>query len=65
MAKINPAQFVREVRQEALKVTWPLKKEVALTTMMVFIFVFLAAIFFLLIDQVISFSVRFLLGFGG
>ena len=65
MPKINPAQFVREVRQEAVKVTWPLKKEVALTTVMVFIFVFLASIFFLLVDQVVSFGIRSLLGFGG
>ena len=41
--KITPAQFFREVRQEAAKVTWPTRKETAVTTAMVFVMVFLAA----------------------
>ena len=43
MAKINPGQFVREVRQEVSKVTWPTRKETAITTGMVFLMVVLAA----------------------
>ena len=49
MAKINPGQFVREVRQEVSKVTWPTRKETAITTGMVFLMVVLAAVFFFLV----------------
>ena len=58
----NPTEFIREVKQEAIKVTWSAKKETILTTIMVFIFVLLAALFFLLIDQIMSFGVRFITG---
>ena len=53
--------FYKEVKQEALKITWPTKPEVITTTIMVFIFVFMASIFFLLVDKLISFIVKFLL----
>jgi len=64
MAKSSPAQFIREVRQEANKVTWPTKKETGVTTVMVFIMVFIAAVFFLLTDQVIAWLVKLVLGLG-
>ena len=51
----------KEVKQEALKITWPTKPEVITTTIMVFIFVMLASIFFLVIDKIISFVVEFLI----
>lgn len=65
MAKTSPAQFVREVRQEMSKVTWPQRKETALTAMMVFIMAAIAAVFFLAADTLIHTFVRFILGFGG
>ena len=65
MAKINPGQFVREVRQEVSKVTWPTRKETTITTGMVFLMVVLAALFFFLVDQILAFGVRQLLGLGG
>jgi preprotein translocase subunit SecE len=65
MAKINPGQFVREVRQEVSKVTWPTRKETAITTGMVFLMVVLAALFFFLVDQILAFGVRQILGLGG
>ena len=65
MAKINPGQYMREVRQEISKVTWPTRKETMITTAMVFVMVFLAAIFFFLVDKVLSWGVQLLLGFGG
>ena len=65
MAKTNPGEFVRQVRQEAAKVTWPTRKETGVTTVMVFIMVTLAAIFFFGVDQVLSFGVRQVLGIGG
>ena len=59
MNKIS--SFYKEVKQEALKITWPTKPEVITTTIMVFIFVMLASIFFLVIDKIISFIVEFLI----
>ncbi|MEQ8640110.1 MAG: preprotein translocase subunit SecE [Alphaproteobacteria bacterium] len=64
MARPNPGQFVRQVRQEAGKVTWPTRKETAQTTVMVFIMVFAAALFFLAVDQVMALGVRLLFGIG-
>jgi len=64
MAKVNPAEFAREVRREVAKVTWPTRKETGVTTAMVFVMVVVAALFFLLVDQVLAFSVRTILGLG-
>ncbi len=58
----NPVEFVREVRAEVGKVTWPTRRETMITTSMVFIFVVIAAIFFLVADKIIGFAVRTLLG---
>ena len=65
MAKTNPVQFVQEVRSEASKVTWPTRRETIVTTVMVFIMVVMAAVFFFLADQVLSYGVSFVLGLGG
>ena len=65
MAKINPGQFIREVRQEGAKVTWPSRKETLVTTGMVFVMVFLAAIFFFVVDLILSGTIRQILNFGG
>lgn len=62
MAKTSPAQFVRQVRQEVSKVTWPTRKETAISTVMVFIMVTLLAIFFFLIDRLISWGIGNILG---
>lgn len=64
MAKINPAQFIQEVRQEVSKVTWPTRKETGISTAMVFVMVILAALFFLLVDQVLSYGVKLIFGIG-
>jgi len=65
MAKTNPAQFMREVRQETAKVTFPNRKETWISTGMVFVMVILAAIFFLIVDQILSWGVQALFGLGG
>ena len=65
MAKSNQAQFIREVRQEAKKVTWLTRLETGISTAIVFVFCIIAAIFFLLVDQVLQYGVKFLLGLGG
>jgi preprotein translocase subunit SecE len=62
MARVSPFKFLQEVRAEAQKVTWPTRKETTVTTIMVFVMVVIASIFFLLADQVMRISVSFLLG---
>ncbi len=64
MAKTTPAQFVQQVRQEAAKVTWPTRKETVISTVMVLLMVVLAALFFFLVDQLMAFGVRQILGLG-
>ncbi len=65
MAKTSPIEFIRQVRQETSKVTWPTRKETAVTTGMVFVMVFLMAVFFFFVDQILAFGVQLLLGLGG
>ncbi|MAB12348.1 preprotein translocase subunit SecE [Parvibaculum sp.] len=65
MAKTNPLQFLQQVRSEVTKVTWPTRRETVITTVMVFIMVAFATVFFFLADQVLSMGVSFVLGLGG
>ena len=65
MAKTNPAQFMREVRQEVSKVTWPSRKETVVTTAMVFVMSVVAALFFFFIDKIIAWVIQLILGIGG
>jgi preprotein translocase subunit SecE len=62
LAKFDPAQFVREVRQETAKVTWPTRKETLVTTGLVMALSTLAALFFLVVDQIIQFAMRWVFG---
>ena len=62
MAKISPLKFMQEVRQEAAKITWPSRRETFITTIMVFVMVFLAGIFFFFVDQIIRWAVAHVLG---
>jgi len=64
MAKTSPAEFARQVRQEVAKVTWPTRKETSTTTILVFVMVFIAAMFFFTVDQGLSWAVRFVLSLG-
>ena len=64
MTKVNPGQFVREVRQEVDKVTWPTRKETAVITVMIFIMVFILMIFFFSVDQILSWGIKLILGIG-
>ncbi|MDP2740614.1 MAG: preprotein translocase subunit SecE [Pseudorhodobacter sp.] len=56
MAKANPLQFIQQVRSEVAKVVWPGRREVVLTTVMVFIMAALTATFFSLVDMAIRFG---------
>ena len=62
MAKVSPFKFIQEVRAEAQKVTWPTRRETMITTIMVFVMVGVAGIFFALADQVIRYVVTLVLG---
>ena len=62
MAKLDPVQFVREVRQETAKVTWPTRKETLITTGLVLALSALAALFFLVVDQIIQFVMGWVFG---
>jgi preprotein translocase subunit SecE len=64
MAKTNVVEFIRQVRQEVSRVTWPTRKETVITTASVFVMVFVAATFFFLVDQVFSEGVRLIFGLG-
>jgi preprotein translocase subunit SecE len=65
MARTNIFKFLQEVRAETQKVTWPSRRETAITTAMVFVMVTVASIFFLLADQLMRFLVTLVLGLGG
>jgi preprotein translocase subunit SecE len=63
--RANIGEFSRQVRQEAAKVTWPTRKETMITTGMVFAMSIVAAIFFFVVDQLLSFGIRAIfVGFG-
>lgn len=58
----NPLQFIQQVRSEVSKVVWPTRREVVLTTVMVFIMAALASVFFFLVDLIIRQGLNAVLG---
>ncbi len=62
--KLNPFAFLQQVRAEASKVVWPSRRETMVSTVMVIAMAFLAAMMFLLADQVISWGIKLILGLG-
>jgi preprotein translocase subunit SecE len=65
MVKTSPGEFVRQVRQETAKVTWPTRRETMVTTVMVLVMTTVLAVFFLGVDQILGRIVRLLLSFAG
>ncbi len=65
MARTNPITFLQQVRTEVSKVTWPTRRETIITTVMVFVMVFVATLFFLAVDQLLGLGVRALLRIDG
>jgi preprotein translocase subunit SecE len=57
----NPLRFLQEVKQEAFKITWPTKKDTVTGSVMVFVLASLAAVFFLLLDQILKFFLNIVL----
>ena len=64
MARVSPAQFFREVRQETAKVTWPSRKETVTTTIMVFVMVAAFSLFLSFSDWIIGQALKLVLGIG-
>ena len=62
MKDFNPAKFLKEVKQEGKKIVWPTRKETLITTAMVFVMVIIFSLFFLLVDNIISWFIRLILG---
>ena len=62
---VSPAKFLREVRSEVTKVTWPSRRTTLVTTGLVAAMASLTAIFFFVVDQIIGLGVRALFGLGG
>jgi preprotein translocase subunit SecE len=65
MARVNPAQFIQQVRAETAKVVWPTRRETGLTTVMVFVMATIAALFFFLVDRVLALGIDAILRIGG
>ena len=61
----TPVQFIQQVRSEVSKVVWPTRREVLLTTVMVFIMATLTAIFFAIVDLGIRAGLQGILGLFG
>ena len=57
----NPLRFIQEVKQEAFRITWPTKKDTLTGGLMVFGLASIAAIFFLLLDQILRFLLKLVL----
>ena len=62
--KTSPALFVRQVRQELQKVTWPSRRDTFISSLIVILLIFLFSLFFLLSDQIWSFSIKKIIEIG-
>ena len=65
MATTNPFQFIQQVRSEVSKKTWPTRREVLLTTIMVFVMSAIAALIFALVDLLIRSGIQSVLNIFG
>ena len=65
MASTNPFQFIQQVRSEVSKITWPTRREVLLTTIMVFVMSAIAALIFALVDLLIRSGIQSVLNIFG
>lgn len=64
MAKTGPIEYIKQVRAELKKVTWPTRQETTVSTIAVFVMVLIASLFLYFSDQVIAVVIRFIMGFG-
>ncbi|MDE0849939.1 preprotein translocase subunit SecE [Yoonia sp.] len=61
----NPVRFINETRAEVAKVVWPTRREVVMTTIMVFILATLTAVFFFFVDLLIRTGLQGVLNYFG
>ena len=59
----NPINFLRTVKQELFKITWPTKKETLMGSITVIVLAVIASLFFLLLDQIFKTGLNFLIGY--
>jgi len=64
MAKVSPGEFVRQVKQEVSKVTWPTRRETIISTATVLVMIIIVSLFFFVLDQILSFGVQTILRMG-
>ena len=62
--RVSIPQFLSQVRAEGRKIVWPSRKETWITSVMVFIMVAIAAVFFFVVDTALAFLSRFVLAIG-
>ncbi len=62
--KFNPAKFAREVKQEAMRVSWPSRRETITSTAIVLGITTFASIFFVSVDSIIALLIGLILGIG-
>ena len=62
MAKTSPGLFVRQVRQEMSKVTWPSRRETTVSVILVFVFSAIIAVYFLIVDKILGFGISMIFG---
>jgi len=62
--RTSPAQFFSQVRAESRKIVWPSRKETWITSVMVFIMVVIAAIFFWVVDSLLGIAFRIIIALG-
>jgi preprotein translocase subunit SecE len=62
MANPSPGLFVRQVRQELAKVTWPSRRETTVSVIVVFVFCILLGVYFLVVDKFLTWSVSKIFG---
>ncbi|CAN7534564.1 preprotein translocase subunit SecE [Pararhizobium sp. LjRoot238] len=63
-SKTNPFTFLQQVRSETSKVTWPSRRETTISTLMVFVMVLFAALFFFAADQLMGWLIGLVLNAG-
>jgi preprotein translocase subunit SecE len=61
MARVSPGEFIRQVRAETARVTWPSGKETVQTAIMVLIMAMVLGIFFFGVDSFFRWVVQSLL----
>jgi preprotein translocase subunit SecE len=62
MASTSPALFLRQVRQEMSKVSWPSRRETVVSVVMVLVFSLVLGVYFLIVDKVLTLGVSLIFG---